>query len=199
MAKAATIRVLIAIATAKGWPLHQLDVNNVFLHGFVDEEIYVKPLEGYTKAKPGRFVKAQGEQFTMVLVYVDDILLSGNSMQVITDTKKALDQKCAIKDFGLARASLQAAMHLLRYLKGSINKGLFNPVQSNLKVPITLFCDNKAAQKIATNPCYHERTKHLDIDSHFTWDKVQEGFLQTAYIPTSLQLADIMTKALGGS
>lgn len=29
---------------------------------------------------------------------------------------------------------------------------------------MTLFCDNKAAQLIAANPCYHERTKALDID-----------------------------------
>ncbi|GKB07659.1 hypothetical protein Tco_0835943 [Tanacetum coccineum] len=72
-------------------------------------------------------------------------------------------------------------------------KDLKIPVQ----VPVMLFCDNKATQQIAVNPCFHERTKHLDIDCHFTRDKVQEGFLQIAYIPTNLQLADIMTKALG--
>ncbi|GKD10543.1 retrovirus-related pol polyprotein from transposon TNT 1-94 [Tanacetum coccineum] len=53
-AKAATVRVLIAIATAKEWPLHQLDVNNAFLHGYVEEEIYMKPPEGYSKALPGQ-------------------------------------------------------------------------------------------------------------------------------------------------
>ncbi|GJS59070.1 retrovirus-related pol polyprotein from transposon TNT 1-94 [Tanacetum coccineum] len=59
VAKAATVRVLIsiAIATAKGWPLHQLDINNTFLHGFVDEKIYMKPPEGYTKASQGQVCK----------------------------------------------------------------------------------------------------------------------------------------------
>ncbi|GKB45962.1 hypothetical protein Tco_0896715 [Tanacetum coccineum] len=75
---------------------------------------------------------------------------------------------------------------------------LLKDLHINVQVPITLFCDNKAAQQIAANPCYNERTKHLDIDSHFTGDKVQEGFLQTAYIPSHLQLADVMSKALGG-
>nr|GEU79068.1 hypothetical protein [Tanacetum cinerariifolium] len=65
-----------------------------------------------------------------------------------------------------------------------------------VKLLITLFCDNKFAQQIAANPCFHERAKHMDIDSHLTRDKVHDGFLQTAFIPSYLQLADIMTKAL---
>ena len=71
-------------------------------------------------------------------------------------------------------------------------KDLYVPV----KLPITLFCDNKSAQQLAANPCFHDRSKHLDIDCHFTREKIQEGFLQTAFIPTSQQLADVMTKAL---
>ncbi|GJR01277.1 retrovirus-related pol polyprotein from transposon TNT 1-94 [Tanacetum coccineum] len=55
--KAATVRVLIAIATAKDWPMHQLDVNNAFLYGYVEEEIYMKPPEGYSKALPGQVIK----------------------------------------------------------------------------------------------------------------------------------------------
>jgi len=33
VAKMITIRAIIAMAAAKGWSLHQMDVNNVFLHG----------------------------------------------------------------------------------------------------------------------------------------------------------------------
>ncbi|GJR70474.1 NSP-interacting kinase 1-like protein, partial [Tanacetum coccineum] len=243
VAKAATVRVLIVIATAKGWPLHQLDVNNAFLHGFVDEEIYMKSLK--VKALFSLFVKAQGEQFTVVLVYVDDILLTGNSMQVITDTKNALDQKCTIKDLGLARYLLGIEMcntvqgtylHQRKYILDLLQDASLTtakptpfPLPQNLKLALNkgnLIPDAESYRRlvgrllylsmtrpdisyvvqhlstvlrIAANPCYHERTKHLDIDSHFTRDKVQEGFLQTAYIPTSLQLVDIMTKALGGS
>jgi len=37
--------------------LHQLDINNAFLHGFIDEEVYILPPEGYTKAAPGQVCK----------------------------------------------------------------------------------------------------------------------------------------------
>jgi len=42
-----TIRVIIALATAKGWSLHQMDVNNVFLHGDLHEEMYMEQPPSY--------------------------------------------------------------------------------------------------------------------------------------------------------
>jgi hypothetical protein len=66
---------------------------------------------------------------------------------------------------------------------------------SNLK-PVTLHCDNQSALYIAKNPVFHDRTKHIEIDCHFTRDKVMEGLLQLSYLPTQHQLADILTKTL---
>lgn len=51
VAKLPTVRVLIALTTTKGWPIHQLDINNAFFHGTLDEEVYIIPPEGYEKAK----------------------------------------------------------------------------------------------------------------------------------------------------
>ena len=66
----------------------------------------------------------------------------------------------------------------------------------NLHLPITMYCDNMAAQHIASNPVFHERTKHLNIDCHYTRDKLLEGFLQTSHVSSKEQLADLLTKPL---
>ena len=59
-----------------------------------------------------------------------------------------------------------------------------------------MFCDNQATISIAKNPVHPDRTKHVEIDRHFIKEKVEEGIIELTYIPTSLQTADILTKAL---
>jgi hypothetical protein len=45
--KSATIHVVLSLAISRGWSLRQLDVKNAFLHGAMEEEVYMRQPPGY--------------------------------------------------------------------------------------------------------------------------------------------------------
>ncbi|KAL2235864.1 UNVERIFIED_CONTAM: Retrovirus-related Pol polyprotein from transposon RE1 [Sesamum indicum] len=118
VAKVVTVRVFLAVAVNKGWPLWQLD------------EVFMTPLEGYKMAAPNfasrqwnielttqlqafgytqcphdhcLFLKITDSCFVALLVYVDDILLTGDSAAQIDALKAHLHSLFTIKDLGLAK------------------------------------------------------------------------------------------------
>lgn len=62
--------------------------------------------------------------------------------------------------------------------------------------PMKVYCDNKAVISIAHNPVLHDRKKHVEVDRHFIKEKLDNGLICMPYIPTTDQIADILTKGL---
>lgn len=59
VAKLVTVRVFLTIAAAYSWNVQQLDINNAYLHGAIDEDIYMEVPPGYDKATKGQVCKLQ--------------------------------------------------------------------------------------------------------------------------------------------
>ncbi|GJZ89261.1 putative RNA-directed DNA polymerase [Tanacetum coccineum] len=45
--KMVTVRCVINLAVNQSWPIYQLDINNAFLYGDLDETVYMKPPQGF--------------------------------------------------------------------------------------------------------------------------------------------------------
>lgn len=41
VAKSVSVKIVLSLAAVKGWFLHQIDVNNAFIHGDLVEDIYM--------------------------------------------------------------------------------------------------------------------------------------------------------------
>ncbi|KAK9049437.1 hypothetical protein SSX86_031595 [Deinandra increscens subsp. villosa] len=139
--KAATIRIVLTLAVINNWRLHQLDVNNAFLHGHLDETIYMEQPPGFTNEKypthvcklnkalyglkqaprawfhrlsvflksygftcsqadPSLFIFNRDSCLMYLLVYVDDLILTGNDNQSMGSFISTLHNEFAIKDLG---------------------------------------------------------------------------------------------------
>jgi len=58
--KPASIRTILTLAVSQSWPVHQLDVKNAFLHGFLDEQVYCYQPAGFIDQEhPGLVCKLE--------------------------------------------------------------------------------------------------------------------------------------------
>jgi hypothetical protein len=143
VAKMTSIRLFLSIAAIFHWPLHQLDIKNAFLHGDLQEEVYMEQPPGFVaqgessgmvcklkkalyglKQSPrawfGRFSAAvlafglsrsgtdhsvfyrysEDGRRILLLVYVDDIVITGDDLDGIQKLKIHLHQQFHTKDLG---------------------------------------------------------------------------------------------------
>ena len=73
---------------------------------------------------------------------------------------------------------------------------LFRELGIPLHTPPRIFFDNISALHMASNPVFHARTCHIEIDYHFILELLARGALHVRYVSFANQLANIFTKGL---
>lgn len=63
VAKFTSVRSLVALAFSQNWRLHHLDINNAYLHGYLDQEVYMKPPAGHKEEQSGKVCRLKGSLY----------------------------------------------------------------------------------------------------------------------------------------
>ena len=61
---------------------------------------------------------------------------------------------------------------------------------------VRILCDNLSSIRLAENPIFHARTKHIELHYHYIREKVLEGVIEMVTTKTNEQFVDIFTKGL---
>jgi hypothetical protein len=98
----------------------------------------------------------------------------------------------------VARSSAEAEYRAMAHTTCEVVwlQSFLEEIGFSVQLPMPLYCDNQAAIHIATNPVFHERTKHIEVDCHLVREKLTGGVISTPYVSTGAQLADMFTKSL---
>ncbi|WVZ03114.1 hypothetical protein V8G54_023920 [Vigna mungo] len=128
VAKMTTVRTILALAASKSWPLHQMDVKNAFLHGDLKEEVYItlpggivwfemfrSTLLGFSfnqsQYDPSLFLQRTPKGIVVLLVYVDDIVVTGFDQDAISRIKQMLNSNFHMKELGHLNYFLGLEVH----------------------------------------------------------------------------------------
>ncbi|KAG8483260.1 hypothetical protein CXB51_022251 [Gossypium anomalum] len=123
--KHSSIRALLGIVAMHDLELEQLDVKTAFLHGELEEDIYMQQPEGFTVSEKedyvcllkSPFTKNNDGSFVYLLLYVDDMLIAAKDKGEIRKVKAQLSEEFEMKDLGPAKKIL--GMEILRDRKTS--------------------------------------------------------------------------------
>ena len=104
----------------------------------------------------------------------------------------------AKKQMVVARSSTEAEYRAMAVTTADLYwiRMLLQDLHVPLASPPTLWCDNVGALALASNPVFHARTKHIEVDYHFIREKVANKDMSIWFISTGDQIADIFTKGL---
>ena len=79
------------------------------------------------------------------------------------------------------------------YIQAVWLQGILSEFDLGITLSTVLFCDNKSAIKISTDPVTRQRTKHVEIHMHYIRELVHDMTIILQYCPTDEQIEHIFT------
>nr|GEX50123.1 reverse transcriptase domain-containing protein [Tanacetum cinerariifolium] len=166
VARLEAVRIFIAYATHKSFPIYQMDVKTTFLNGPLKGEVYVAQPDGFVDPdhpeKVYRLRKALYGLKQAPRAWYDEL----SKFLTTKGFTKVMLMRTQLKDYGF-----------------NYNK-------------IPLYYDSQSAIAISCNPIQNSRTKHIHTRYHFIKEQVENGIIELYFIRTEYQLADMFTKSL---
>jgi hypothetical protein len=107
----------------------------------------------------------------------------------------------AKKQAVVSRSSTEAEYRSLSIITAELFwiRMLLKEIQVYLAAPPVQWCDNISALALASNPVFHARTKHIEVDYHFVREKVLNRDILLKFISTQDQVANLFTKGLSSA
>ena len=129
----------------------------------------------------GRMIQKRGDQL------LGKFLINGSMISWCSKKQSCVSRSTTEAEYIALSLATQEAIWLRRLLE---NVGV-------KQTESTVICeDNQGAIQLSRNAKFHNRTKHIDIASHFVREKVQDKSICVKYCKTDQMLADILTKGL---
>ena len=73
-------------------------------------------------------------------------------------------------------------------------KQLMEDLHQPIDYQVRIFCDNLSSIRIAENPIFHARVKHIEVHYHYIREKVLVGEIEMVPTKTNEQIVNILTK-----
>ncbi|XP_062089358.1 secreted RxLR effector protein 161-like [Humulus lupulus] len=115
------------------------------------------------------------------------VYFGGNLFSLSSRKHKSVARSSTVAEY---RALAQACTEVVWL------QSLFTKIGIKSACPTVIWCENSRARQLASNSVFHSRTKHIEIDVHFTIDKVLDKEIEVRYIPSSEHTSHILTKSL---
>eukprot|EP00253_Pinus_taeda_P018050 PITA_18050 len=212
-----SIRLALAIAAAKGWEAHQMDVKNAFLHGDLSEEIYMEQPHGFIQdsslvCRLKKSLYGLKQALRAWYAKMDSFLLSQNFERYSNWVGDNIDRK-STSGYSLSLGSSPICWSSKKHVAISLSsveaeyKGVVNITIQALWLqhfltelgiqfhqPTVIWCDNQSTLKFCRDPVQRQWTTHIEIHMHYIRDLVHDQVIDLQFCPSAEQTANIFTK-----